>query len=366
MADVVEINNLDQLEQYRLAWNALLPQTPKASFFHSFDWLKLYWQHFGSSQALRVLVVRSQGNVIGIVPLCVKHRRTPLGKVRVLTYPLANKGAWYGPIGPNQAATIHMAVRHLSKTTRDWDLLDLPALAAPSNNYCSAANACKAIGWQPQMSAYKKTATLPIADQDYQHFLASSEKKHSQLHQQIELLANQGTVTFKRHRPEPTSYGDGHPDWDLFEACRNIFNTAQKNPFSNDSFFEESHNLAAKLGMLDLAVLEIDGIAAAYQYNYHYHGEIFCLATGSAPSTPKADSVLLSWLIQDSFQRNDKCLNLAADSPLLEHLDTVKQQTSYRVTCYPHPEWRSQTTRFNSWLKSRFARRKQPTKATSA
>ena len=71
MADVVEINDLEQLEDYRLAWNALLPQTPRASFFHTIDWLQTYWQSFGHPQKLRVLVVRSEGKPIGIVPLCV-------------------------------------------------------------------------------------------------------------------------------------------------------------------------------------------------------------------------------------------------------------------------------------------------------
>ena len=46
MADIVEINDLEELEQYRLAWNVLLPQTPRASFFHTFDWLQTYWHFF--------------------------------------------------------------------------------------------------------------------------------------------------------------------------------------------------------------------------------------------------------------------------------------------------------------------------------
>ena len=57
MAEVLEINRLDQLEHYRMVWDSLLPTTPRASFFHTFDWLTTYWRHFGQDQRLRVLVV---------------------------------------------------------------------------------------------------------------------------------------------------------------------------------------------------------------------------------------------------------------------------------------------------------------------
>ena len=58
MAEVIEVNDLDQLESFRLAWNALLPETPRASFFHTYDWFQHYWKHFGSRQTMRVLVIR--------------------------------------------------------------------------------------------------------------------------------------------------------------------------------------------------------------------------------------------------------------------------------------------------------------------
>ena len=47
MIHVEEINDIQRLADDRLLWNALLPQTPGASFFHRLDWLELYWRHFG-------------------------------------------------------------------------------------------------------------------------------------------------------------------------------------------------------------------------------------------------------------------------------------------------------------------------------
>ena len=62
MHEVYEINDPLELATCRMLWDFLLPQTPRASFFHTWDWLNSYWQHFGKGQTLRVLVIHADGN----------------------------------------------------------------------------------------------------------------------------------------------------------------------------------------------------------------------------------------------------------------------------------------------------------------
>ncbi len=40
MIEVREINRIDGLSAFPQPWQALLAQTPDASFFHSLDWLE--------------------------------------------------------------------------------------------------------------------------------------------------------------------------------------------------------------------------------------------------------------------------------------------------------------------------------------
>src|SRR5262245_39294013 len=106
MTEVVEINDIEQLAEYRLLWNSLFPATPHASFFLTYDWLEACWRHFGSTQKLKVLIPYAAGKPLGILPLCVRSEQYRVGTVRVLTYPMDNWGTWYGPIGPNPSATM--------------------------------------------------------------------------------------------------------------------------------------------------------------------------------------------------------------------------------------------------------------------
>ena len=87
MITVAEINDIDRLDHFRLAWRALLGKTKGATFAHSPEWLEHYWNHFGHNQRLRILFVTLGNKIIGIVPLVVKPVATKIGTVRVLTYP---------------------------------------------------------------------------------------------------------------------------------------------------------------------------------------------------------------------------------------------------------------------------------------
>jgi hypothetical protein len=150
MYKVYEINDPKELATCRLLWDFLLPQTPRASFFHTWDWLNSYWHHFGNDQKLRILVIHAGGNPLGIVPLCVRRDRYRLGTIRTLTYPLDDWGSWYSPIGPNQAASMLIAMQHIQTTPRDWDLIDLRWTGPESHDGGRPGRAMRVAGYAPQ------------------------------------------------------------------------------------------------------------------------------------------------------------------------------------------------------------------------
>src|SRR3954463_12010786 len=113
MIQVREINDAQQLVALRPIWNGLLQQTRGATFFQSLDWLQAFWQFNGDGALLRVLVVENAGQPIGILPLVVMPERSRAGRVRVLGYPLNGWGSFYGPIGPDPAATLEAGLRHI-------------------------------------------------------------------------------------------------------------------------------------------------------------------------------------------------------------------------------------------------------------
>ncbi|NOY28652.1 MAG: GNAT family N-acetyltransferase [Planctomycetes bacterium] len=367
MADVVEINDPDELEQFRLAWSMLLSETPRASFFHSLDWLQTYWKHFGKNQHLRVLVIRSEGKPIGIVPLCVSSERYQIGTVRVLTYPLSDWGMWYGPIGADPSACMFMALKHLSKTPRDWDMIDLRWASAERSDRNPTGRALRMAGWQPHKMAYQRNSVIRLAGTDYESYFAGLPKKwRHEIRRQDRALERSKELTFDRHRPASTAQGDGDPRWDLYDDCLKISQRSWQgssttgNTLCHDrvrDFVRDCHAVAAKLGMLDVVVLKVDGQPAAFQYNYHYDSSVYGLRMGYDPAFSKqgVGKILMNRMIADSFDRGDRTLDLGVGDYDFKRRFRTEVETSCRFACYPWASWRSQGVRLTRWLKRGYA-----------
>src|ERR1051325_11147080 len=126
---VKEINSSLGLAGLKSVWADLLAGKAGATFFQSHQWLTTYWEFFGERKQapdsgapesssktdaqqnavalpethgrqnrLRVLLVEAEGEPIGILPLVVATEPYRIGPIRVLGYPLAGWGSFYGPI----------------------------------------------------------------------------------------------------------------------------------------------------------------------------------------------------------------------------------------------------------------------------
>jgi CelD/BcsL family acetyltransferase involved in cellulose biosynthesis len=68
LIEIRELTDAAQLEQLRAEWSRLLATSPSATPFQSPQWL-LPWYHFLGRGGLRVLVVRSASQLVGLIPL---------------------------------------------------------------------------------------------------------------------------------------------------------------------------------------------------------------------------------------------------------------------------------------------------------
>ncbi len=221
MAQVVEINDPAELDGYQLLWAKLAGETGGVSFFHSLDWLRTYWRHFGQHGRLRVLLVYAAGSPLGILPLVVRPERTRLGTVRVLTYPLADWGSFYGPIGPHPTATLLAGIGHVRRTPPDWDMIDL--------RWIDGAMACSRTvrtleirGYSTSTAVWANSAQVEL-DGGWEAYWSGrkrSWRKHVRYAERR--LAAHGAVEFSRWRPSGAGVGDGEPNWPLYDTCEQL------------------------------------------------------------------------------------------------------------------------------------------------
>jgi CelD/BcsL family acetyltransferase involved in cellulose biosynthesis len=122
-------------------------------------------------------------------------------------------------------------------------------------------------------------------------------------------------------------------------------------------YFRASHAIAARLGMLDVCALTLEGEPSAFLYGYHYHGNVTVLRTGFDASTDNAiGAALMLQAIQDSCTRGDHTIDLGPGDR--EHKQRLRTRTesTYRLTYTPIDSWRSQAVRLTRWAKRRWPR----------
>jgi CelD/BcsL family acetyltransferase involved in cellulose biosynthesis len=364
MPRVIEINDFDQLEGYRLLWHKLLAETRNASHFQSLDWLEAWWRHHGAGQTLRVLVVRSGDETLGILPLTVRTEPTKVGPLRVLTYPLDGGGSFYGPIGPQSAATLAAALKHIQQSRRDWDLLDLRGVHRDGCDFGRTPNALRFNQFQAYEQPWKQVPTVDLASGWDDYWASRDNVWKTNLRRSEQNLAQRGTVTYVRYRPAGAAYDDGEPRWDLYGLCESLamqssqglqISDATTPPAATREFFREAHAYAAHAGGVDVNLLFLDGRPVAYAYNYHYQGRVESLAIGSDVnlSTSEPGSALMTRMLQDSCQRGDHTFLLAAGPAATNGRWHTSLETSYRYTHFPVLGIRAQALRLNRWMHSR-------------
>ena len=365
MPSVEEINDVRDLAGYRLLWNSLLPRTGNATFFHSLDWLEVYWQHYGGNQKLRTLIVSAAGRPIGILPLVVREEKTRVGPVRTLTFPLHDWGTFYGPIGPNPTATLLAGLNHVRQTRRDWDLFDLRWVDKVGYDFGRTQRVMEFAGFRPREQPWVRAAVVETTGTWEEYWKSRTKKWRHNVRRLERRLAEQGELTYVRYRPQGDACGDGDPRWDLYDACLQVARKSWQGASASgttlchptvEPFLRDTHAVAAKTGSLDLNLLLLAGSPVAFAYNYHYRGSVFGLRVGFDPnlSAHGPGTVLQRMILEDGFQRGDHLYDMGAGSLDYKRNWQTSQVTSYHYTHFPPTAPRAQLLRLKRWFQDRF------------
>lgn len=363
MPEVIEIRSIEELDAYRFQWRSLFAQTRRATIFQTYDWLQTYWQHFGEDQQLRVLMISSQGSLIGILPLVVRREQTRLGTMRVLTYPLADWGSFFGPIGPNPTATLLAGMQYLSQSKRDWDLLDLRWVDDAHVDHDRTSVTMQMAGLMPSKQVWKDVPVIDVA-QSWNEYLATRKTKNRQNIRRLLRRAEEREIQFDRIRPLGSAFCDDDPQWETYNKCVDLASKSWQGAsitgttISHESvmgYFRDVHQIAAQRGMLDLSILKQGEETIAFGYNYHHENHIQGMRVGY--DTEKKNlglgTLLYATQLRDCCDRDDLQFDLGPGSIEVKQYWLSKVVQSWRICHYSATSLRSQALRLKHWYSSR-------------
>ena len=362
MIQVREINEIEGLCELRPAWQALLDQTPGASFFHSLDWLECYWKHFAAGQQFRVLVATENRQPVGIMPLVVRTESTRVGRLRMLTYPLQDWATFFGPIGPNPSATLVAGLRQVRQTPRNWDVLDLRWVDLAGADLGRTERAMAQTGFRPRGQKWNRTSLVELPETWRAYWEGRDAKFRKNVDGLQRRMAEQGRMELVRYRPEPAGGGAVDPRWDLYDTCVLLAQRSWQGESGDKTnlchapvsgFLREAHAAAAGLGAVDLNLLYFNDEPAAFMYNYRWKDAVYGLRRGFDPRFKhlRPGLVLQKMMLEDGHGHGDRCYDLGTGSHDTKQAWRTGLQTSYRFTFFPALVLRAQLLRWNRWLR---------------
>jgi hypothetical protein len=296
----------------------------------------------------------------------VLRDRTRLGNVRMLTYPLHEWGSYYGPIGPNPAAALLAAMRHIRRTPRDWDLLDLRWVDKPGHDHGRTRAALEQAGFAVHESTWKEIPLIEMTSNWDEYFAGRTSKFRNNVRRAERNAAEIGEVRLERHRPLPAAEGDGDPRWDFYDLCEQVSRRSWQADSTDGTtlcheeirpFLRDLHAVAARAGAVDMNLLWIGDKPAAFSYNYHYQGYVNGLRVGFDTDLTKLapGNLLYHRVFRDSFERGDRVIDLGPGSLEAKKPWLTSTPWSYRYRHYPLAAPRAQLLRMKHWLANRRA-----------
>lgn len=364
MAQVVELNQIEQLARIRQEWGEMLAQTPGASFFQSLEWLEIYWRHFGAEQKLRVLVALEDDRPTGILPLVVRNESTRVGQLRVLTFPLHGWGSFYGPIGPDAHSTLVAGLEHIRHTHREWDILELRWQGAIGTDPMQTERAMLAAGYPTHPTVWDHTSVVDL-EGSWESYWASRKGAWLRRFRHAEQkLAEQGEISYTHYRPLGRAHDDGSPRWDLYDACETIARRSWQGAATNGTtlshetvrtFLRETHEAASAAGATDLHLMLVNGEPTAFVYGYHYRGYAYGLRRGfdAQRSREGAGNLLMAQSLHDCFARGDRVYDMGVGSLETKRHFQTRLLPIMRFTHFPPSAIRTQLLRLGRWWRAR-------------
>lgn len=129
---IVEIDNYSDFLGLEKEWNILLERC-EHSIFSTWEWLSIWWKHFGGNQRLILLLATEKDYIIGIAPLMYSTRKIyglHRGKVSFIGTPHADYNDFI--IAGKTEECIRRFIEYLNRLPEKWIYIELTEI--PENS----------------------------------------------------------------------------------------------------------------------------------------------------------------------------------------------------------------------------------------
>jgi CelD/BcsL family acetyltransferase involved in cellulose biosynthesis len=270
-AAAVGIEPVESLEAVRDDWIRLGERTQ--NLFATWEWAELWWRHYGGgARALPLRCRDGDGEVVGIVPLCVS-RVGPLRVARFIGHGPADE---LGPVcEPSIAELVVSALGRYAAEQRAWAVL-LAERVAPG------------LAWTQALGATtlnrEGSPVIDVQSTTWEEYLASrSSNFRSQVGRKERKLQREHGMTYRLSADPARVAADMQTLFDLHdlrwqEDASSAFDPRRR------AFHQDFAAVALERGWLRLWLAEAGGVPVAAWYGFRFAGREWYYQFGRDPA----------------------------------------------------------------------------------
>ena len=274
---IVEINNYNDFLALKDKWNATLKRCDH-TIYSTWEWLTIWWKHFGSDKRLVLLIAEDAGKILGIAPLMYSvHKMFGLrmGKIEFVGTPHSDYNDFI--LIDKEEDCIKLFINYLNNIPEKWSCIDLADIPENSKSLPTLGKMSKNI----KLIHKCPYASLPKSCEIFFNNLKRKHRKN--LSRNLRRISNGFKVDF-------VDYSEIQP----CEGMNMLFDLHQKRWTSRgftgafaDQRFRNFHVEIARSfsqkGQLGLFVLKLSDKPAAVLYGFKYMSKYYAYLTGFNP-----------------------------------------------------------------------------------
>jgi CelD/BcsL family acetyltransferase involved in cellulose biosynthesis len=303
---VEQVNDFQHFKSIQREWNAFVQQCEWSSISHRHEWLTCWWEAFGGNAAFRLLILREDGRLVGVLPLMLKREWVRALPIRVLSLTLNGHTPEAGILLQNSIEEpLHHLLAALKNTQNEWDLLRLEKLRRTifDTNSCKESMASHGFHY-----LYTESLNSPYAEigSDWdQFYLARSKKFRKVMRNKLNRMERDGLLRLEHLSGTAVT---GNVLEEIFAASKRSWKGRVNRAIPDDprveSFYKNLTAAFAANGSLDVWLLRRDGKLAAFEYHLRHRGVVYPLRADfdSAYHALSPGSVLEFFIMRSLFE----------------------------------------------------------------
>jgi CelD/BcsL family acetyltransferase involved in cellulose biosynthesis len=307
---VMTITDWQGLLDLQPAWDALLEESGVDHPFLTHEWVKTWWECFGSGHDLHVLVVMDGQSPIAIAPLMRSAGRFYGLRVRRLEIVGNDHTQRFDVISGRRRPEAFRAIwEALLQHKALWDVVVLSHLQADSASLALLPSLSRGDGYLTELWRSAEAPYIPIEGTWDEYFNRLSPKLRANLRRRERRLQQFGDIRMEVIGSGP-EVGDALEEGLRIEAAgwKGRAGTAIAADETTHRFYSLLARRAARRGWLRLHFLRVGDRRIAFDFSLFYAGKAFMLKPAYDPAFAACSpySQLLVRILQDHFARGVK------------------------------------------------------------